>query len=291
MRAPVLHRVQPDRPPGPKIDEGIHAWPIGSFMPMGFYRPVPIVRFTGLIVLQSAIDVALVAVLAGFPGVVTLGAGTVVALVLLRRAWRRWLATASHGWKVATVVALGLNLALVALASFSPSRLDPLVDCAVYPELTPVCGPEPVLRPHFRPGETLALGVERVVPGLLVDEDLLGQRQQRLVGKQPGGEAVSAERQVMVEQAAAAGAAEAALGPFGRAVADDAVLAGELDLGAAHHPDEGDPAPAPAHRAVARLDVAPRGRDPHSHRAAQTLPLDPLRFVGHTRLRSPPSRA
>ncbi len=148
---PELHQVQPDRPPAPFEDTGVHAWPLGGYMPMGFYRPVPIVRFTGTIVLQNVINLVLLGLLFELDGLVTIAACTLVALLLARRALRRWLGQASTFWKVATLVALALNLALVAIASLSPAR-----DSALFYGPTP--GAEPVLQRHFVPGEPAALG-------------------------------------------------------------------------------------------------------------------------------------
>ena len=84
-----LYRVQPDRPPAPAPDIGVHSWPIGSYMPMGLYRPVPIVRFTGAVVTQSIANVLLHGLLYTLPGEATIGACAVVALILARRAFAR----------------------------------------------------------------------------------------------------------------------------------------------------------------------------------------------------------
>ncbi|OYW44032.1 MAG: hypothetical protein B7Z08_03965 [Sphingomonadales bacterium 32-68-7] len=98
-------------------DIGIHSWPIGSFMPMGLYRPVPIVHFTAAIVVQSLLNLAVVGLLA--PGAFAVGACAVIALALARRAWIRWLSRARRGWKIATIAALALNLLPIALASLA----------------------------------------------------------------------------------------------------------------------------------------------------------------------------
>jgi hypothetical protein len=141
---PVLYRVQPDRPPAPPPDVGVHSWPVGSYMPMGFYRPVPIVRFTGAMVVQSLANVVLHGLLYALPGALTVGACAVVALVLAWRAFAGWLGEASRAWKVATAVALALNLLLVSLASLAPSRTgeDP-------PQLPDGLS----IGDHFSPGE------------------------------------------------------------------------------------------------------------------------------------------
>jgi hypothetical protein len=116
---PELYRVEPDRPNGPLRDEGIHSWPIGSFAPMGFYRPAPIVHFTGTVLFQFVLDFVLQAWFAAAPGILTVGACTVVAIVLGRRAYSRWLGAASSWWKVATFAALVLNLLFVSFITLA----------------------------------------------------------------------------------------------------------------------------------------------------------------------------
>ena len=59
-----LFRVQPDRPPAPPADVGIHSWPIGSFAPMAFYRARPIVDFTRTVLMQFLLNFVLQAALA-----------------------------------------------------------------------------------------------------------------------------------------------------------------------------------------------------------------------------------
>ena len=116
-----LFLTEPDRPPAPQPDVGIHAWPVGGFMPMGFYRPVPIVRLTGVIVFQSVAHIVLYAALIDLSGLATVGAGALLAVVLARRAGRHWLGRASTAWKVATLTALTVNVLLIGLASLSPA--------------------------------------------------------------------------------------------------------------------------------------------------------------------------
>src|SRR6187549_4277913 len=90
-----LFRVQPDTPPAPPPDIGIHSWPFGSYAPMAFYRPTPIVDFTRTVLVQFLLDMALQAVLGGAPAILTVALCTVLALVLARRAFARWLPLAS----------------------------------------------------------------------------------------------------------------------------------------------------------------------------------------------------
>jgi len=111
---PELYRVQPDTPAAPPSDEGIHSWPFGSYAPMGFYRPVPIVRFVGTILLQFVLNLVLYDLLVLAPAAVTVGACTLLALILGARAYLGWLETAATGWKIATLAALALNVLWVA---------------------------------------------------------------------------------------------------------------------------------------------------------------------------------
>ena len=115
-----LFRVQPDTPPAPPPDIGVHSWPFGSYAPMAFYRPVPIVHFTGTILVQFLLDFVLRAWLAGVPGIFTIGVCTVLALILAKRTWVRWLRLASVVWRVATIAALVLNLLFVSFVTLAP---------------------------------------------------------------------------------------------------------------------------------------------------------------------------
>jgi len=114
-----LFRVHPDTPPAPLPDIGIHSWPFGSFAPMAFYRPTPIADFTRTVLVQFLLNFVLEVWLGGAPGIFTVGACTLLALLLARRAFVRWLGWASTAWKVATIAALALNLLFVSLISLA----------------------------------------------------------------------------------------------------------------------------------------------------------------------------
>ena len=137
---------------------------------------------------------------------------------------------------------------------------------------------------RLRPGQLLAVGGERVISRLLVDEDLLGERRQRLVGEQAGGEGIEVGGDEPVEKVAAAAGAKATLGPVRGAVAGDMGLALDFDGAAALDAEQRRAAPFPAHRAVAGLDMPARRARPHRHRAAQAMPLDRRRLDRHPRL-------
>src|SRR5688572_9024960 len=109
-------------------------------------------------------------------------------------------------------------------------------------ELSPAVRPflsDPELGHHLRARHLLGVARERIIVRLFVDEDFLAERLKRVVRKQPGKHAVGAFRQVEEKQAAPAPPAEAALGPFGRAIADDMLLALELDVASALHAEKG----------------------------------------------------
>ena len=115
-----LFQIQPDTPPAAPAAEGSHAWPIGSYAPMGFYRPVPIVRFAGTVLLQFLLNLVLYDLLVLLPWTYTIGACTLLALVVGWRAWHIWLGRASTAWKLATVVALALYLLFIAFVTLAP---------------------------------------------------------------------------------------------------------------------------------------------------------------------------
>ncbi len=116
---PELFRVQPDALPTPPVDVAVPSWPIGSFAPMAFYRPAPIVDFTRTALVQFLLDFVLHAWLATAPGIFAIGAYAVVALIIGRRAYVRWLCIASTMWKVATIAALALNLLFVSFITLA----------------------------------------------------------------------------------------------------------------------------------------------------------------------------
>ena len=114
---PEFYRELPDRPFAPPTEAGIHSSPIGSFMPVGTYRPIPIVRFAGTVVMQILALLALFTVLYSKAGVFTIATTALVSLALGKRAWGRDAAEMPTGWKTATIGVLALNWGLVALGS------------------------------------------------------------------------------------------------------------------------------------------------------------------------------
>src|SRR5690606_29826800 len=118
------------------------------------------------------------------------------------------------------------------------------------------------LLPRQLPG----LVPELIETGLLVNEDLVRQRE-LLALEKPGGEDVLAGRQQAIEQVRPADPAKTALGPIGGA--EDSRRAGDLHILPHVHREHRPAAPAATDGAVAQADLAVIGRG-HSHGAAQT---------------------
>jgi hypothetical protein len=112
---PEFYQEVPDRPSDTDDEIGIRSSAIGSFMPVGSYRPVPIVHFAGTLLLQILALMVLFGVLYAKAGIFTIAASTVVTIALGKRAFDRWLGETSTAWKIATVAVLALNLLIVTL--------------------------------------------------------------------------------------------------------------------------------------------------------------------------------
>jgi len=114
---PEFYREQPDRPPAAPEDIGIHSSPIGSFMPIGIYRPLPIVRFAGAIVVQVLALLLLFGLLYSKAGMFTVVTTALVSFALGKRTLDRGMVEASTGWRAATISVLALNWLIVSLGS------------------------------------------------------------------------------------------------------------------------------------------------------------------------------
>jgi hypothetical protein len=114
---PQLYRVEPDDPSDLPSDVGVQSSTIGTFMPVGTYRPVPIVHFAGTILVQILVLLVLFGVLYSKAGIFTIATGALVTFGLGKRAFGRWLGDASMAWKIATIAMLAFNLLLVSLGS------------------------------------------------------------------------------------------------------------------------------------------------------------------------------
>jgi hypothetical protein len=94
---------------------GIHALPIGSFMPAGAYRPMPITWLVAAWVVHNLAMILLVALLAGRPIFYTVGTTVLASLWIANKTFGAGMAQAATGWKVTLVIALLLNWSLAML--------------------------------------------------------------------------------------------------------------------------------------------------------------------------------
>ncbi len=80
------------------------------------YRPIPIVWFTGAMIVQLLVMTTLVFALAGLPGYFTIAGAGVATGAIGAWTWRRGMARAAAGWRIATILMLVAQLSLVLLA-------------------------------------------------------------------------------------------------------------------------------------------------------------------------------
>jgi len=79
------------------------------------YRPIPIAWFTAAILMQTVIMTALFFVLLGASGWITIAMCGLASLGIGFWSWDRGIGTAAMGWRIATVVVLSAQFALVSL--------------------------------------------------------------------------------------------------------------------------------------------------------------------------------
>ena len=91
---------------------GVHSSPIGSFMPEGAFRPIPITWLVAAWVVHNLAMLVLVSVLAGRPLFFTISTTTLASLWIGHKAFAAGMAQASTGWKVTLVLALLVNWGL-----------------------------------------------------------------------------------------------------------------------------------------------------------------------------------
>ena len=103
---------------GPPVDFGVRSSDLGSFIPEGSYRPVPIVWLTAAWVVHSFVLIALFALLFSKPAIYTLLTTGIVTIWVTRWTFARGMAEAAGGWKVATVVLLVINWLFVAMGAY-----------------------------------------------------------------------------------------------------------------------------------------------------------------------------
>jgi hypothetical protein len=86
-------------------------------VPDSAYRPVPIVWFTGAMILQMLVLGVLFFALLGANGLYTIVAGSAATGTIGAWTWRRGMAAAAAPWRFMTVAMLALQLAFVILAA------------------------------------------------------------------------------------------------------------------------------------------------------------------------------
>ncbi|MGB3472392.1 MAG: hypothetical protein WBA51_16380 [Erythrobacter sp.] len=79
------------------------------------YRPIPIAWFTAAILMQTVIMAALFFILLGASGWITIALCGLTSLGIGFWSWDRGIATAATGWKVAMIVVMGMQFALITL--------------------------------------------------------------------------------------------------------------------------------------------------------------------------------
>ena len=105
----------------PEVDNGIRSSNIGSFMPEGTYRPVPIVWFAGAYILQSLALVALFGILISKGSLLIIASSALATFGIGRMTFQRGMATAAKPWQIATVAMLLANFLLVVLGALARS--------------------------------------------------------------------------------------------------------------------------------------------------------------------------
>ena len=91
---------------------GVRSMPIGSFMPEGAYRPMPLTWLVAAWVVHNLAMVLLVSLLAGRPLFFTISTTSIASLWIGHKTFAAGMAKASTGWKVTLVLALLFNWGL-----------------------------------------------------------------------------------------------------------------------------------------------------------------------------------
>lgn len=101
------------------VDNGIRSSDLGSFLPEGTYRPVPIVWLMAAFLLQVFGLIFLFALLSGKPPAFLAATGALVSFGIGYWTFGRGMAEAATGWKILTVLVLLLNWLFVGLPAFA----------------------------------------------------------------------------------------------------------------------------------------------------------------------------
>jgi hypothetical protein len=86
-------------------------------IPDAAYRPIPIAWFAAAFLIQMVVLTGLFVLLVGRSGWITIIAATLATLLIGGWTWERGMKDAGAGWRTASVVVLGLQLALIALGA------------------------------------------------------------------------------------------------------------------------------------------------------------------------------
>ncbi|KPL68557.1 hypothetical protein SZ64_10840 [Erythrobacter sp. SG61-1L] len=98
---------------------GVRSSDIGSFLPEGTYRPLPIVWFAAAWLLQIfALPVMFFSLLTTHPAINIIACG-LLTYAIGRWTFRRGMAGAGNGWRIFTVLALGFNWVVVSVAALA----------------------------------------------------------------------------------------------------------------------------------------------------------------------------
>ena len=85
-------------------------------MPDTAYRPIPIVWFTGAMLVELIVLAALAIILSAQSGWITIALGAVATFAIARWTWHRGMASAGTGWKIATIAILAVQFGFLCLA-------------------------------------------------------------------------------------------------------------------------------------------------------------------------------
>lgn len=85
--------------------------------PDASYRPIPIAWFAGAFLLQMVTLTVIFVALASVHGFVTIAAAGLATGMIGAWTWRRGMHSAPRGWRIATIVALSIQLIFVVLGA------------------------------------------------------------------------------------------------------------------------------------------------------------------------------
>lgn len=105
----------PSLPPGERPRDREDTQLPESLLPDSQYRPVPIVWFAGAMLVQTAVLAATGLLLAIAHPYAVIALASLGTGIVGQWTWSRGMKTAPAGWKLATILVLGAQLALVSL--------------------------------------------------------------------------------------------------------------------------------------------------------------------------------